>query len=171
MLRLSFPLGKIMGVDVRLHLSFLLLLAAAMAYGAACGNTTRGVGLWVALVFAVVVRETARSIAAAYVGLRLRALFLLPVGGVMAFAPQDGGAAPSTLSLVRRQTSVEHRAQWKRGRSAQRTFQPNFQTIANPFRGLTLLAKPEYPRQGHRVPNTGHPSANRLRLLTRPKNN
>ena len=100
MLRLSFPLGKIMGVDVRLHLSFLLLLAAAMAYGAACGNTTRGVGLWVALVFAVVVRETARSIAAAYVGLRLRALFLLPVGGVMAFAPQDGGAAPSTLPMV-----------------------------------------------------------------------
>jgi predicted transcriptional regulator len=100
MLRLSFPLGKIMGVDVRLHLSFLVLLAAAMAYGAACGNATRGVGLWVALVFAVVVRETARSIAAAYAGLRLRALFLLPVGGVMAFAPQDGGASSSTLALV-----------------------------------------------------------------------
>jgi CBS domain-containing protein len=100
MLRLSFPLGRIMGVDVRLHLSFLVLLAAAMAYGAACGSVTRGVGLWLALVFAVVVRETARSIAAAYAGLRLRALFLLPVGGVMAFAPQEGGIQTSPLALM-----------------------------------------------------------------------
>jgi predicted transcriptional regulator len=100
MLRLSFPLGRIMGVDVRMHLSFLLLLAAALVYGAAYGNAFRGLGLWVALAFAVAVRETARCIAAAYVGLRLRALFLLPVGGVMALAPQEGGGQPATLPLV-----------------------------------------------------------------------
>jgi len=35
---------------------------------------------------AVLVREVARSIAATYVGLRLRALFLLPIGGLMAFS-------------------------------------------------------------------------------------
>jgi CBS domain-containing protein len=100
MLRFSFPLGKIMGVDVRLHLSFVVLLLGAMAYGAAYGSAWRGVGLFAALAFAVAVREIARSIAAAYVGLRLRALFLLPVGGVMAFAPQEAGVQPSTLPLM-----------------------------------------------------------------------
>jgi CBS domain-containing protein len=100
MLRFSFPLGRIMGVDVRLHLSFFLLLLGATAYGAAYGAAWRGLGLFAALAFAVVVREVARSIAAAYVGLRLRALFLLPVGGVMAFAPPADGAQPATLPLL-----------------------------------------------------------------------
>ena len=98
MLRFSFPVARIMGVDVRLHLSFLILLAGAVAYGDfAAHSAMRGIGVWAALIFAVMVRETARAIAAAYVGLRLRALFLLPVGGVMVFGPQD--AAPQTASL------------------------------------------------------------------------
>ncbi len=101
MLRLSFPLGRIMGVDLRLHMSFLVLLAGAIAYGqAATGSAMRGLGLWAALGFAVVVRETARSIAGAYIGLRLRALFLLPVGGVMVFAPQDAGAERSMRPVM-----------------------------------------------------------------------
>jgi CBS domain-containing protein len=100
MLRFSLPLGKIMGVDIRLNLSFLVLLLCALAYGEAYGNAWRGVGLFAALAFAVAVREIARSIAAAYVGLRLRALFLLPVGGVMAFAPPESNAQTATLPLV-----------------------------------------------------------------------
>ena len=59
-----------------------------------------GAGLFAALAFAVAVRETARCIAAAYVGLRLRVLFLLPVGGVMAFAPPDAGINTGALPLV-----------------------------------------------------------------------
>ncbi len=100
MLRLSFPLGRIMGVDVRLHLSFVVLLLCALAYGASYGSLLRGFGLFAALAFAVLVREVARSIAAAYAGFSLRALFLLPVGGVMAFAPQEGGQQPSTRPLM-----------------------------------------------------------------------
>jgi CBS domain-containing protein len=42
--------------------------------------------------FAVLVREIARSIAAAYAGLHLRAVLLLPVGGIMAFSSRDGAA-------------------------------------------------------------------------------
>jgi predicted transcriptional regulator len=101
MLRLSFPLGRIMGVEIRLHLSFIVLLFAALAYGAAASdNAFRGLGLFAALIFAVAVREIARCIAAAYAGLQLRALFLLPVGGVMAFASQEGTTQPSTLPLL-----------------------------------------------------------------------
>jgi CBS domain-containing protein len=90
MLRSSFPIGRFMGVDLRVHISFpLLLLLSVMFSEATTGGAARGVGLWLALCFAVVVREAARAIAAAYSGLHLRALFLLPVGGVMAFSTRD----------------------------------------------------------------------------------
>jgi CBS domain-containing protein len=59
----------------------------------------RGVGLWCALCFAVLVRESARALAAAYAGLRPLALFLLPVGGLMAFATHDGAPPPATTRL------------------------------------------------------------------------
>jgi predicted transcriptional regulator len=101
MLRSSIPLGRIMGVDVRVHLSFPVLLIAAVAYGiAATGNAMRGVGLWCALLLAVLVREVARSIAAAYVGMRLRALFLMPVGGVMALSPPPAGTPPGNTQVL-----------------------------------------------------------------------
>jgi len=100
MLRFSLPLGRIMGVEVRLHFSFFVLFVCALAYGEAYNNAWRGAGLFAALAFAVAVRETARCIAAAYVGLRLRVMFLLPVGGVMAFAPPDSGINPGSLPLV-----------------------------------------------------------------------
>jgi len=100
MLRFSLPLGRVMGVEVRLNLSFFVLFVCALAYGESYGNVGRGAGLFAALAFAVAVREVARCIAAAYVGLRLRAIFLLPVGGVMAFAPPDAGINPGALPLV-----------------------------------------------------------------------
>jgi CBS domain-containing protein len=101
MLRSSIPLGRYFGVDVRLHLSFLILLVLSAGYAAATLNSVpRGVGLWLALCFAVLVREVARSIAALYSGLRLRAIFLLPVGGVMAFAPREEGAASPNTALM-----------------------------------------------------------------------
>ena len=93
MLRSSIPFGRFFGVELRVHLAFLLLLALSVGYSAVVmNNVGRGVGLWLTLCFAVVVREIARALAALYSGLRLRAVLLLPVGGVMAFAPRE----PST---------------------------------------------------------------------------
>ena len=102
MFRSSLPAGKLFGVDLRIHLSFPILLVLAAIYGAAStGNALRGIGLWCALVFAVIIREIARSIAGAYVGLNLRALFLLPVGGLMAFAPRrTGDPEPKTWPVT-----------------------------------------------------------------------
>jgi CBS domain-containing protein len=100
MLRASFPIGKIFNVAVRVHLTFPLLLALAVGYSMALtGSPSRGIGLWCALCFAVLVRECARALAAAYAGLRPRALFLLPVGGLMAFSTQDGGPPPAAARL------------------------------------------------------------------------
>jgi predicted transcriptional regulator len=87
MLRSSIAIGKFMGVDLRVHISFVLLLILSIGFSVATnGGISRGVALWLAMCSAVFVREVARSIAATYVGLRLRALFLLPVGGLMAFS-------------------------------------------------------------------------------------
>lgn len=83
-----------MGVEVRVHISFVLVLLLAVAYTmGVMGNAMRGFGLWMALVLAVLVREVARAIAAAYAGLQLRAVFVLPIGGVMAFTSARGEAA------------------------------------------------------------------------------
>jgi hypothetical protein len=91
MLRASLPIGRIFNVDLRMHISFPLLLLLAVGYSVALnGGVWRGFSLWLALCFAVLVREIARAIAAAYAGLRPRAIYLLPIGGLMAFSTQDG---------------------------------------------------------------------------------
>jgi len=98
MLRSSIPIGRYLGVDVRVHLLFPLLLFVAVCYAMATNQPAiRGVGLWAALCLAVLVREVARTIAAAYAGFRVRALFLLPVGGVMAFSPRAGAKGNAAL--------------------------------------------------------------------------
>ena len=99
MLRSSIAIGKFMNVDLRVHISFLLLLVVAVGFSLVTdGGATRGVALWLAMCSAVLVREVARSIAATYVGLRLRALFLLPVGGLMAFSTSAPGASTPETS-------------------------------------------------------------------------
>jgi predicted transcriptional regulator len=87
MLRSSISIGRFMGVDLRVHLSipFLLLVSIGFSYFEN-GHAGRGLALWLVLCLAIVVREVARAIAAAYAGLTLHALFLLPVGGLMALA-------------------------------------------------------------------------------------
>jgi CBS domain-containing protein len=103
MLRSSIAIGRFMNVDLRIHISFLFLLAISVGFSAITnGDASRGVSLWLAMCFAVLVRETARSIAATYVGLRLRALLLLPVGGLMAFSSSshDANAPEANTRLL-----------------------------------------------------------------------
>jgi predicted transcriptional regulator len=102
MLRYSIPIGRFMDVDLRVHLSIPILLLLSIAYSIfATGAAMRGVALWLALCFAILVREVARAIAAAYAGLTLHALFLLPVGGLMALAtPADGSGASAANSRL-----------------------------------------------------------------------
>ena len=95
MLRSSLPLARLWGVEVRAHVSLLLLLFLSVGYSAATfSNTTRGLGLWLALFFGVLVREGARVLAALYAGLPLRGILLLPIGGVFALAPSPERAVP-----------------------------------------------------------------------------
>jgi len=88
---------------MRVHAFFPLLALVCLALGAADGRTlSRGLGLFMVLVVAVVVRETARLIAAAWLGLRLRAVLLLPIGGLFAYANPESqeGAAQGSAQFI-----------------------------------------------------------------------
>jgi CBS domain-containing protein len=78
-----------MGVEVRVHVFFPLLAVVCLGLSASDGGIYapfRGIGLFLALTLAVLVRETARLLVAAWLGLRLRAILFLPIGGLFAYA-------------------------------------------------------------------------------------
>jgi len=90
----SFPLGRILGVEVRIHTFFVLLLGLSIAEASSVGGSApRGVALWLALLLAIGVREIARSLTAAYFGMELRGILLLPIGGMLTYS-----ATPTTES-------------------------------------------------------------------------
>ena len=74
-----------MGVEMRVHIFFPLLVLVLFAISGGDG-WPRGLALFVLLVAAVAVRETARLLVSAWMGLRLRAILLLPIGGLFAYA-------------------------------------------------------------------------------------
>jgi len=74
-----------MGVEMRVHAFFPMLAVVCLGLSATEG-WLRGLGLFFVLTLAVIVRETARFMMAAYLGLRLRAVVLLPIGGLFAYA-------------------------------------------------------------------------------------
>jgi Zn-dependent protease/CBS domain-containing protein len=94
-----------MGVEMRVHLFFPLLLLVCMGLSASEG-ILRGIGLFLVLIAAVAVRETSRLIVAAWLGLRLRAILLLPIGGLYAYADPESqehssqGSGQFALSLA-----------------------------------------------------------------------
>jgi CBS domain-containing protein/Zn-dependent protease len=74
-----------MGVEVRVHAFFPILAIVCMVLNASDG-IHRGFCLFLMLVAAVFIREAARLMVAAWLGLRLRAVLLLPIGGLFAYA-------------------------------------------------------------------------------------
>ncbi len=86
----SFRIGRIFGVDVRLHIFFLLLLGLLLSYAGLTGaNGARGTALWGLLLFAVAVREVARALVAVWLQLELRSILLLPIGGILTYATTE----------------------------------------------------------------------------------
>lgn len=103
----SIPLGRLMGVEIRLHFFFALLLGLSLLYTGMSGTAAiRGVGLWLLLLGTVAAREVARAIASTYHGLRLRSLMLLPIGGVVSYATPESteqaseGGTQLSLALI-----------------------------------------------------------------------
>lgn len=92
----SFPLGRWMGVDLRIHTFFLLLLGLCLLSTNLVNVASwRAIMLWLILLLAVVVREIARVIVAAYHGVQLRSILLLPIGGLFSYANPDSAERAS----------------------------------------------------------------------------
>lgn len=86
-------MGRWMGVEIRMHVFFPALALVCLGLGGSAGPV-RGLGLFFICVAAVIVREIARLMMAAYLNLKLRAVLLLPIGGLFAYAnPESQEAA------------------------------------------------------------------------------
>ncbi len=86
----SIPMGRILGVEIRLHLFFALLLGLSLLYTDTSGiSALRGVGLWLLLFAIVSLREIARAIVSTYHGLQIRSVMLLPIGGLPSYATPE----------------------------------------------------------------------------------
>ena len=88
----SIPIGRLFGVELRLHLTFLFLLMFVwFAQSATKGPALAGRGLaLVGLVFgSVVLHELAHALVAIRSGVKVRGIVLLPIGGIT-FMENDG---------------------------------------------------------------------------------
>jgi len=86
----SLPLGRWFGVHLRIHYFFLLLLFFCAFSTEWSGMPAwRGVVLWFLLVGAVLGRECARAVTAAWHGLAVRSILLLPIGGLFSYASPE----------------------------------------------------------------------------------
>ena len=86
----SLPLGRWFGVHLRIHYFFLLLLFFCAASTSLSGTASwRGVVLWFLLFGAVLGREVVRALTAAWHGLSVRSILLLPIGGLFSYGSPD----------------------------------------------------------------------------------
>ena len=93
MLGWSFSVGKVFGVEVRLHSFFVFLLILSMTWAAYLQRMLlRGVALWALLLLAVMVREIARGMMAAWFGIEVRSVLLLPTGGILTYQTPEAVA-------------------------------------------------------------------------------
>jgi Zn-dependent protease len=99
----SFPIGGVLGIEIRIHLFFALLLLVSVSYTSIAGaSVMRGLGLWLLLLLAVAVREVARGIAGAWYGLELRSILLLPTGALPTYATREDTERAASARLQRR---------------------------------------------------------------------
>jgi CBS domain-containing protein len=86
----SMPLGRWFGVHLRIHYFFLLLLFFCVLSTQLAGiSPWRGVMLWLLLAGAVLGREVVRALTAAWHGLAVRSILLLPIGGLFSYASPE----------------------------------------------------------------------------------
>jgi Zn-dependent protease/CBS domain-containing protein len=100
----SIPIGRLFGVEVRLHLTFVFLLAFVwMAEAAMKGNSTPArVLTLVAIIFgSVVLHELGHALVAQREGLQAKAIILLPIGGITLMDETNPGTTPSSMAWKR----------------------------------------------------------------------
>ena len=90
----SFPAGRLFGVDIRIHVTFLFLLGFVWFSESLTMGVTgpgRGLALVVIIFGCVVLHELAHAVVARRSGITVRSIILLPIGGVTLM--EDPGAS------------------------------------------------------------------------------
>ena len=99
----SWNIGRLLGIDIRVHASFLLLLlwAAMSSYTGAGTLVTAllGVAFMSAVFASVIAHELGHALTARRFGIETRQILLLPIGGV-AQLEQTGNMRPRVEQLV-----------------------------------------------------------------------
>src|SRR5580704_4309408 len=84
-MRWSWKIGRLVGIDLRIHVTFLLLLGWVLRSYWTGGNSIRamlgGFGFVAALFACVVLHELGHAVTARRFGIRTRDITLLPTGG------------------------------------------------------------------------------------------
>lgn len=83
----SFKIGRLLGIDLRIHLTFFLIVAwAAYVWGSSSANQVEGGAYGVLIIsmlfLCVVIHELAHSKMAQHYGAEVASITLLPIGGV-----------------------------------------------------------------------------------------
>lgn len=86
----SLRLFRFFGVDVRIHPLMLLVLVFSMVFAKLSdGWAFRGFVLWLLMLLAIIVREVGRGFAAAWCGMGLQTLVILPIGGLPTYTLRE----------------------------------------------------------------------------------
>jgi Zn-dependent protease/CBS domain-containing protein len=83
-MRWSFKIARIAGIEVRVHVTFFLLLAFGAWYGshAGPGGAVSAVILWLLLFLCVLLHEFGHALAAKAYGIKTADITMMPMGGV-----------------------------------------------------------------------------------------
>ncbi|MDM8520960.1 site-2 protease family protein [Anaerolineales bacterium HSG6] len=79
---LSLKLGRILGIDIKMHVTFLLILFWGAFFYGGSGGPLYGLLITVLLFVIVLLHELGHSIAAMLFDIKVRDIILLPIGGV-----------------------------------------------------------------------------------------
>ena len=103
----SIPVGRLFGIEIRIHLTFLFLLVFVWSTEAAAQDATRRpsrTGL-VGIVFgSVVLHELGHALVARGSGIPAKGIILLPIGGITVL--DEGHAVPDPLNAWKRDIRI-----------------------------------------------------------------
>lgn len=95
----SIFIGRLFGVDLRIHITFLLLLAVVLTQSNDAGvSLERGFVLFLVILGAVLWHELIHALVSAHAGLKARQIILLPIGGISFMNPQADSDEPRDFS-------------------------------------------------------------------------
>src|SRR5579872_3012560 len=99
----SIPAGRLFGVELRIHLTFLVLLAFVWFSEASRGSVSAGRGVvLVGLIFAcVILHELGHALVGMQAGVPAKAIILLPIGGITLLDETQQTVEPGALTWKR----------------------------------------------------------------------